>query len=141
MTGASVFHPKTTEFEFRPGPIFAQIVLTDEINRATPRTQSALLEAMAEGRVTVDGVTRDLTPPFLVIATQNPIDHEGTFPLPEAQLDRFLMRFSLGYPTLDDELKMLEASAAQASSGGSGAGRNRRRAAVRPACRAGSPRR
>ncbi|MGO8746008.1 MAG: AAA family ATPase [Thermoguttaceae bacterium] len=108
VTGASVFHPKTTEFEFRPGPIFAQIVLTDEINRATPRTQSALLEAMAEGRVTVDGVTRDLTPPFLVIATQNPIDHEGTFPLPEAQLDRFLMRFSLGYPTLDDELKMLE---------------------------------
>jgi MoxR-like ATPase len=108
VTGASVFHPKTTEFEFRPGPIFAQIVLADEINRTTPRTQSALLEAMAEGRVTVDGVTRPITPPFLVIATQNPIDHEGTFPLPEAQLDRFLMRFSLGYPSLDEELKMLE---------------------------------
>lgn len=108
VTGASVFNPRTTEFEFRPGPIFAQIVLADEINRATPRTQSALLEAMAEGRVTVDGVTHALNPPFLVIATQNPIDHEGTFPLPEAQLDRFLMRFSLGYPSLDEELKMLE---------------------------------
>ncbi len=108
VTGASVFNPKTTEFEFRPGPIFAQIVLTDEINRATPRTQSALLEAMAESRVSVDGVTHALEPPFLVIGTQNPIDHEGTFPLPEAQLDRFLMRFSLGYPTMDQELKMLE---------------------------------
>jgi MoxR-like ATPase len=108
VTGASIFNQKSSEFEFRPGPIFAQIVLADEINRTTPRTQAALLEAMAEGRVTVDGVTRTLEPPFLVIATQNPIDHEGTFPLPEAQLDRFLMRFSLGYPTLDDEMKMLE---------------------------------
>ena len=108
MTGASVFNPKTTEFEFRAGPIFAQIVLADEINRATPRTQAALLEAMAESRVTVDGTTYVLKPPFLVIATQNPIDHEGTFPLPEAQLDRFLMRFSLGYPTMEQELKMLE---------------------------------
>jgi len=108
VTGSSVFNPKTTEFEFRPGPIFSQIVLADEINRATPRTQSAMLEAMAEGRVTVDGVTHTLAPPFLVIATQNPIDHEGTFPLPEAQLDRFLMRFSLGYPSMDEELKMLE---------------------------------
>ena len=108
VTGASVFNPKNAEFEFRPGPIFAQIVLTDEINRTTPRTQSALLEAMAERRVTVDGVTHELVPPFLVVATQNPIDHEGTFPLPEAQLDRFLMRFSLGYPSLDEELKMLE---------------------------------
>jgi len=108
VTGASIFNPKTTEFEFRRGPVFAQIVLADEINRATPRTQSALLEAMAEGRVTVDGVTHPLEPPFLVIATQNPIDHEGTFPLPEAQLDRFLMRFSLGYPSMEDELKMLE---------------------------------
>jgi MoxR-like ATPase len=108
VTGASVFNQKTTEFVFRPGPIFAQIVLADEINRATPRTQAALLEAMAEGRVTVDGVTHDLEPPFLVIATQNPVDHEGTFPLPEAQLDRFLMRFSLGYPSMQDELKMLE---------------------------------
>src|SRR6476661_8961405 len=88
VTGVSVFNQKTTEFEFRPGPIFAQIVLADEINRATPRTQAALLEAMAESRVTVDGQTHPLAPPFLVIGTQNPIDHEGTFPLPEAQLDR-----------------------------------------------------
>lgn len=108
VTGVSVFNQKTTEFEFRPGPIFAQIVLADEINRTTPRTQSALLEAMAEGRVTVDGQTHTLAPPFLVIGTQNPIDHEGTFPLPEAQLDRFLMRFSLGYPTPEEELKMLD---------------------------------
>lgn len=108
VTGASVFNPKTVEFEFRPGPIFAQVLLADEINRTTPRTQAALLEAMAETRVTVDGVTRKLAPPFLVIATQNPVDHEGTFPLPEAQLDRFLMRFSLGYPNFDEELKMLE---------------------------------
>ncbi|MEX0977393.1 MAG: MoxR family ATPase [Pirellulales bacterium] len=108
VTGASVFNPRTTDFEFRPGPIFAQIVLADEINRATPRTQSALLEAMAEARVSVDGITHPLEPPFLVIGTQNPIDHEGTFPLPEAQLDRFLMRFSLGYPSMDQELKMLD---------------------------------
>jgi MoxR-like ATPase len=108
VTGASVFNQKTAEFEFRPGPIFAQIVLADEINRTTPRTQAALLEAMAESRVTVDGVTRELQPPFLVIATQNPIDHEGTFPLPEAQLDRFLVRFSLGYPNLQEELLMLD---------------------------------
>jgi MoxR-like ATPase len=108
VTGASIFNQKTTEFEFRPGPIFAQIVLADEINRTTPRTQASLLEAMAEARVTVDGVTHRLNPPFLVIATQNPVDHEGTFPLPEAQLDRFVMRFSLGYPGFDEELKMLE---------------------------------
>jgi len=108
VTGASIFNQKTTEFEFRSGPIFAQLVLADEINRTTPRTQAALLEAMAEGRVTVDGTTHTLSPPFLVIATQNPIDHEGTFPLPEAQLDRFLMRFSLGYPSMDEELQMLE---------------------------------
>ncbi len=108
VTGASIFNQKTSEFEFRPGPIFAQIVLADEINRTTPRTQAALLEAMAESRVTVDGVTHPLAPPFLVIATQNPVDHEGTFPLPEAQLDRFLVRFSLGYPTMDEELRMLE---------------------------------
>jgi MoxR-like ATPase len=108
VTGGSIFNQKTSEFEFRPGPIFAQIVLADEINRTTPRTQSALLEAMAEGRVTVDGVTHPLNPPFLVMATQNPIDHEGTFPLPEAQLDRFLMRFGLGYPTMDEELRMLD---------------------------------
>jgi MoxR-like ATPase len=108
VTGVSVFNPKTTEFEFRAGPIFAQIVLADEINRATPRTQSALLEAMAERRVTVDGQTYALKPPFLVLATQNPVDHEGTFPLPEAQLDRFLIRLSIGYPSLDEEGKMLQ---------------------------------
>jgi len=108
VTGASVFNQQTSQFEFRPGPVFAQILLADEINRTTPRTQAALLEAMAESRVTVDGVTYQLAPPFLVIATQNPVDHEGTFPLPEAQLDRFMMRFSLGYPSLDDEFRMLE---------------------------------
>ena len=108
VTGTSVFYQKTTEFEFRPGPIFSQIVLADEINRTTPRTQAALLEAMAEGCVTVDGATHVLKPPFVVLATQNPIDHEGTFPLPEAQLDRFLMRFSLGYPNMAEELQMLE---------------------------------
>src|SRR5438270_527876 len=108
VTGVSVFNQKTAEFEFRPGPIFAQTVLADEINRATPRTQSALLEAMGERRVTVDGQSYTLKPPFLVLATQNPIDHEGTFPLPEAQLDRFLVRLTLGYPTLAEENKMLE---------------------------------
>jgi MoxR-like ATPase len=108
VTGVSIFNQKTAEFEFRPGPIFAQTLLTDEINRTTPRTQSALLEAMAERRVTVDGQTYNLKPPFLVIATQNPVDHEGTFPLPEAQLDRFLVRLSLGYPSLEEEAKMLE---------------------------------
>ena len=107
ITGASIFNPKTTEFVFRPGPIFAQIFLADEINRATPRTQSALLEAMAERSVSVDGTTFNLKPPFLVIATQNPVDHEGTFPLPEAQLDRFLVRLSLGYPSAEDEAAML----------------------------------
>ena len=108
VTGASVFNPKEVQFEFRPGPVFTQILLADEINRATPRSQAALLEAMAEARVSVDGVTHVLEQPFLVIATQNPVDHEGTFPLPEAQLDRFLMKFSLGYPSLDDEMRMLE---------------------------------
>ena len=108
VTGVSIFNQKTAEFEFRPGPIFAQTLLTDEINRATPRTQSALLEAMAERRVSVDGKTYTLKPPFLVLATQNPIDQEGTFPLPEAQLDRFLVRLSLGYPTLEEEGKMLQ---------------------------------
>ncbi|HVA50704.1 MAG TPA: MoxR family ATPase [Pirellulales bacterium] len=108
ITGASIFNQKTAEFVFRPGPLFAQIVLADEINRATPRTQAALLEAMAESRVTVDGHTYELERPFLVVATQNPIDHEGTFPLPEAQLDRFLVRLSLGYPSFEDEGKMLE---------------------------------
>lgn len=107
ITGAAVFNPKEVQFEFRPGPIFTQILLADEINRATPRSQAALLEAMAEGRVSVDGQTHALEQPFLVIATQNPVDHEGTFPLPEAQLDRFLMKFSLGYPSVEDELRML----------------------------------
>ncbi|MCS6866679.1 MAG: MoxR family ATPase [Gemmata sp.] len=107
ITGVSIFNQKTTEFEFRPGPVFAQTLLADEINRATPRTQAALLEAMAERRVSVDGQTYALKPPFLVIATQNPVDQEGTFPLPEAQLDRFLVRLSLGYPTLEEEANML----------------------------------
>ncbi len=107
ITGSSIFNPKTTDFEFRAGPLFAQILLADEINRATPRAQSALLEAMAERQVTADGVNYDLTPPFFLIATQNPIDHEGTFPLPEAQLDRFLVRLSLGYPEIDAEISML----------------------------------
>src|SRR5437588_3669121 len=108
VTGVSIFNQKSAEFEFRAGPIFAQIVLGDEINRATPRTQSALLEAMAERRVSVDGQTYTLKAPFLVIATQNPVDHEGTFPLPEAQLDRFLVRLNLGYPALEEEGKMLQ---------------------------------
>ncbi len=109
ITGVSVFNEKTREFEFRPGPILAQIVLTDEINRATPKTQSALLEAMEEHQVTVDGITYLTPKPFLVLATQNPIEYEGTFPLPEAQLDRFLMRVSLGHPAPADEIAILEA--------------------------------
>src|SRR5438552_15403881 len=107
VTGVSVFNQKSAEFEFRAGPVFAQTLLADEINRTTPRTQSALLEAMAERRVSVDGQTYTLKPPFLVIATQNPVDHEGTFPLPEAQLDRFLIRLSLGYPGMKEEFEML----------------------------------
>jgi len=108
ITGSSIFNPKTTDFEFRPGPLFAQVVLADEINRATPRAQSALLEAMAERKVTADGNNYNLEPPFFLIATQNPIDHEGTFPLPEAQLDRFLVRLNLGYPGTEDEIAMLQ---------------------------------
>jgi len=108
VTGVSVFNQKTREFEFRPGPVMAQIVLTDEINRATPKTQSALLEAMQEHQVTVDGVTYPIPEPFLVLATQNPIEYEGTFPLPEAQLDRFMMRISLGYPSPEDEIAILD---------------------------------
>ena len=107
VTGVSIFNQKSGEFEFKPGPIFVNILLADEINRATPRTQSALLEAMQEQQVTVDGTTRDLPRPFLVLATQNPIEYEGTFPLPEAQLDRFLMRLSLGYPSRVDERQIL----------------------------------
>ena len=108
VTGVSVFNQKTREFEFRPGPVFSNILLADEINRATPRTQSALLEAMGEGQVTVDGMTYSLPKPFLVLATQNPIEFEGTFPLPEAQLDRFFMRINLGYPDLVNEDAMLK---------------------------------
>ena len=98
VTGVSIYNQKHGEFEFRPGPIVAQVVLADEINRATPKTQSALLEAMEEHQVTVDGVTHPLPDPFMVLATQNPIEYEGTFPLPEAQLDRFMLRLRLGYP-------------------------------------------
>jgi len=108
VTGVSIFNQMTNEFEFRNGPIFSQIVLTDEINRATPKTQAALLEAMEEKQVTVDGTTYPMQRPFLVIATQNPIEYEGTFPLPEAQLDRFIMRVHLGYPQPQEEMQMLE---------------------------------
>ncbi|MCS7219759.1 MAG: MoxR family ATPase [Anaerolineae bacterium] len=108
VTGVSVYNQKTGEFEFRPGPVLAQIVLTDEINRATPKTQSALLEAMEERQITVDGVTYPMARPFMVLATQNPIEYEGTFPLPEAQVDRFMMRISLGYPSPKDEMAMLD---------------------------------
>jgi MoxR-like ATPase len=107
VTGVSIFNQKSGEFEFRQGPVFVNILLADEINRATPRTQSALLEAMQEQQVTVDGETRLLPRPFLVLATQNPIEYEGTFPLPEAQLDRFLMRLTLGYPSAPDERQIL----------------------------------
>src|SRR5579884_4137347 len=103
VTGVSVFNQKSGEFEFRPGPAFANVLLADEVNRATPRTQSALLECMGERQVSVDGVTRQLARPFLVLATQNPVEYEGTFPLPEAQLDRFLLRLSLGYPQFEEE--------------------------------------
>ena len=108
VTGVSIFNQQTREFEFREGPVFAQLVLSDEINRATPKTQAALLEAMEERQVTVDGVTRPLSRPFLVLATQNPIEYEGTFPLPEAQLDRFMLRLRLGYPSASDEVAMLD---------------------------------
>ncbi len=107
VTGVTIFNQKTSEFEFREGPVMAQIVLADEVNRATPKTQSALLEAMEERQITVDGTTYTLPEPFLVLATQNPIEYEGTFPLPEAQLDRFLMRVNLGYPERQDELQVL----------------------------------
>ena len=108
VTGISVYNQRTSEFQFRPGPIMAQVVLADEINRATPKTQSALLEAMEERQVTVDGVTHQLQLPFTVMATQNPIEYEGTFPLPEAQLDRFLLRISLGYPDFNEEMDIIE---------------------------------
>ena len=108
VTGVSIYNQVSTQFEFRPGPVMAQIVLADEINRATPKTQASLLEAMEERQITVDGKTHMLPRPFLVLATQNPIEYEGTFPLPEAQLDRFLLRLRLGYPEMDDEIDILE---------------------------------
>ena len=107
VTGVSIFNQKNLEFEFRPGPVMAQIVLTDEINRATPKTQSALLEAMEEGQITVDTRTYDLPRPFTVLATQNPIEYEGTFPLPEAQVDRFMLRIQLGYPVKRQEMEIM----------------------------------
>ena len=109
VTGVSIYNQKTGDFEFHEGPIIAQVVLADEINRATPKTQSALLESMGEGQVTVDGVTHKLPQPFIVLATQNPIEYEGTFPLPEAELDRFLLRIELGYPSQTDEVLIMEA--------------------------------
>ena len=108
VTGLSIFNQQTRDFEFRPGPLFAHVLLVDEINRAMPKTQSALLEAMAEKQVTIEGVTRRLSEPFLVMATENPIEHEGTFPLPEAQLDRFAVKTKLGYPSLDEEVQIVE---------------------------------
>ena len=110
VTGVSIFNQQKREFEFRPGPVIGQIVLADEINRATPKTQASLLEAMEERTVTVDGVTHELPRPFMVLATQNPIEYEGTFPLPEAQLDRFLLRVRMGYPTLPDEIRILDSN-------------------------------
>ena len=109
LTGISVFDPQTRRFEFRPGPLFANVILADEINRTTPKTQSALLEAMSERRISADGVTRPLPEPFFVAATQNPIEHHGTFPLPESQLDRFLLRIRIGYPSAEDERRILAA--------------------------------
>jgi len=108
VTGTSIWNPKSGEFTFLPGPIFANVVLADEINRATPRTQSALLEVMAEHQVTIDGVSRPVPTPFFVIATQNPVEYQGTFPLPEAQMDRFMVSLSLGYPSQTEELQMLQ---------------------------------
>ena len=108
VTGVSIYNQQKNKFEFRPGPIIGQIILADEINRATPKTQAALLEAMEERQVTVDGVTHFLPSPFMVMATQNPIEYEGTFPLPEAQLDRFLLRLRLGYPSISDEIRILD---------------------------------
>jgi MoxR-like ATPase len=113
VTGVNVFNQRSNEFEFRPGPVFANILLVDEINRASPKTQAALLECMQERQVTVDGVSYQLPPPFMVMATQNPIEYEGTYPLPEAELDRFTMRIAIGYPPLPDEAKMLSVQATE----------------------------
>jgi len=111
VTGVNVFNQRSNEFEFRPGPVFANILLVDEINRASPKTQSALLECMQERQVTIDGISYQLPPPFMVMATQNPIEYEGTYPLPEAELDRFTMRIAIGYPPLPDEAQMLSEQA------------------------------
>lgn len=113
ITGVSVFNQQTGEFVFRPGPILGQIVLADEINRATPKTQSALLEALAERQVTVDGITHKIARPFMLIATENPIEHEGVFPLPEAQLDRFMMRIQMGYPSFENEMSIIDSQRIQ----------------------------
>jgi len=113
ITGVSVFNQQTGEFVFRPGPILGQIVLADEINRATPKTQSALLEALAERQVTVDGITHSIARPFMLIATENPIEHEGVFPLPEAQLDRFMMRIQMGYPSFENEMSIIDSQRIQ----------------------------
>jgi len=113
ITGVSVFNQQTREFEFRPGPVLGQIVLADEINRATPKAQSALLEAMEERQVTVDGITHKIARPFMIMATENPIEHEGIFPLPEAQLDRFMIRVQLGYPSFDDEISIIDSQRVQ----------------------------
>ncbi len=115
LTGVSIFNQLRQEFEFRPGPLFANIVLADEINRTTPKTQSALLEAMSEGRITIEDKTYSLEPPFMVIATQNPLEHHGTYPLPESQLDRFLMRLQMGYPSREDEKRILRSHISHAS--------------------------
>src|SRR5439155_18887123 len=108
VTGSSIFDQRISDFEFRPGPVFTNLLLADEINRAPPKTQAALLEAMQERQVTIEGTTRALERPFIVLATQNPIEYEGTYPLPEAQLDRFLLRLQVGYPSADDEWTILE---------------------------------
>ena len=108
VTGVSIYNQQKNEFEFRPGPVIGQIILADEINRATPKTQAALLEAMEERQVTVDGVTHPMPRPYMVLATQNPIEYEGTFPLPEAQLDRFLLRLRVGYPSVNDEIRIMD---------------------------------
>jgi MoxR-like ATPase len=113
VTGVNVFNQRSNEFEFRPGPVFANILLVDEINRASPKTQAALLECMQERQVTIDGVSYQLAPPFMVMATQNPIEYEGTYPLPEAELDRFTMRIAIGYPPLADEARMLTENASE----------------------------
>jgi MoxR-like ATPase len=115
VTGSSIYNQRTGDFEFRPGPIFANLLLADEINRAPPKTQAALLEAMQERQVTIEGVTHPLEPPFVVLATQNPIEYEGTYPLPEAQLDRFLLRIGVGYPSREDEWQVLERRVERAS--------------------------